>query len=359
MLFIRINGWFRAIVIATLLGTLLGCQLTTPLFSDEVVIDDLSLQDINKQNDAIKIAISKLETGKQADAKAIIDQILRINPSHSTAKLLKKQLTKSYTFIFKTERTTPYKVQSGDSLGSISNQWLGDSIYFVSLAVLNKIENPDLIKPGQIVNIPVLESSPLVKKEKRRSRANLNLLKNYIEQKKYLKSLARMNDIYNLTRHQKELMQLQKSALDSLVASKASISERHHMIDQVKVISAQSKRKFLSPYYQHFIQTELHAVLLDEFLLLFDDKSYYQSADKLIAAKAIKRVEKQQTEVYRTEKLLINKLHEDAIILRKNQQLEAASSSWNKILKIQPGNELALKYYHRTKKLLEKLSKLN
>ena len=358
MLTIQSRNSIRLVLVSSLVIFLFACQLAPPFFSGQVVIDDLSLHTVKKQNEAIKIAISKLENGKKLAAKSIIEQVLRINQHHQTAKLLNKQLTVSPEIIFKTNRVTQYQVKSGDTLGSIAKEWLENSIYFVSLALLNNIDNPAQIRPGLLLKIPVIKSSPLVKKEMRRSRANLELLKKYISAKRYTKSLTRMTTIYIFQSHHLDLLELQKQALSLLAVSKVSISERHHMIDQIKAISAKSNRRFLAQEFQQFIRQQLHLVLLDEFVLLFDDKSYTEAANKLIEAKKIFPLSKQNTHIFRTEKLLVNKLHENAIILRKNQQLEQAVLSWGKILQIQPENELALKYSNRTNKLLQRLKKL-
>jgi len=335
-----------------------ACQLQLPFMSEKTVVDDVNLEDITNQNKVISDAIEKLENGHQVEAKALIDSVLRINAKHETANLLNKQLNQTAEQLFATKRTTKYQIKIGDTLGSIAKTWLDNSIYFVSLAKLNKLENPAKIQPGTLLIIPVLATSPLVRQELLRSTANLELLTQYITQKKYIKSLIRMTNIFVIDEHQKKLKHIQQTALNSLSTSKASISEKHRMVDQIKVVSANSKRDFLEPNFQHFIKIQLHNVLLEEFLLLFKDNSYQQAAGKIIEAKKLKNISKQNYSVLDTEKQLVNKLHEKAIILRKNQQLEKAMVSWQLILELQPDNSLAIRYLDRTKKLFARLEKL-
>jgi len=360
--FEKIN--LRLVMASFALCILFACQTKSPTTSNGVIIDDLSLQHIDKQNETIKIAINQLQIGKVLEAEIMINQVLRVNASHSTAKLLKYQLTTAPRLIFNTTRTTQYTIKAGDTLGSIAKTWLGNSIYFVSLAKFNKIKDSTQIQPGLLIKIPVMDNSPLVKKENRRSRANLALLSKYTDEKRFLKSLERMTGIFIIERDRKKLQVLQKDSLEKLAQSKVSISERQKMIEQIKLISSRSKRTVLAENFDQFIEQQFLAVLLDEFVLLFEANSFQSAASKLAEAKKIinsqssKQKKEPSTYYYRTEKLLINKLHEEAILLRKNQQLQKAADSWQLILKIQPDNDLALKYYHRTNRLLERLKKL-
>jgi len=342
---------------------LFACQTKQPAPSDKVVIDDLNLQSLDNQNSAINTAIHKLEIGEILEAEILINQVFRVNPSHPTGKLLKKQLTTEPSLIFNTSRMTQYQIKAGDTLGSIAKQWLGNALYFVSLAKFNNIKDSTQIQPGLMIKIPVMKNSPLVNRENRRSRANLALLTKYSDEKRYLKSLIRMTSIFIAKKDHDKLLSLQTNTLKNMAESKVSIGERKKMIEQVKSISTDSKRIFLATNFDQFIQQQSLAVLLDEFVLLFEANSYQSAANKLVEAKQIiasqpSAKKRPSTHYYRTEKLLINKLHEQAVLLRKNQQLQEAVDSWGLILKIQPDNDLALKYYHRTNRLLERLKNL-
>ena len=122
---------YKIILMSLILCCLFACQTKTQAPSSRIIIDDLKLQNIDGQNNAIKTAINQLELGKILEAEILINQVLRVNPSHSTAKLLKKQLTTAPNLIFNTTRITQYKIKSGDTLGSIAKQWLGNALYFV------------------------------------------------------------------------------------------------------------------------------------------------------------------------------------------------------------------------------------
>ncbi len=50
----------------------------------------------------------------------------------------------------------PYNVQSGDNLSKISKRFYGNANKYSQIAQANGISNPDLIKVGQQLNLPVL-----------------------------------------------------------------------------------------------------------------------------------------------------------------------------------------------------------
>ena len=50
----------------------------------------------------------------------------------------------------------PYTVQSGDNLSKIAKRFYGAANKYTSIAQANGIANPDLIRVGQQLNLPVL-----------------------------------------------------------------------------------------------------------------------------------------------------------------------------------------------------------
>jgi nucleoid-associated protein YgaU len=50
----------------------------------------------------------------------------------------------------------PYTVQSGDNLSRIAKRFYGEPNKYTGIAQANNIANPDLIKVGQQINLPVM-----------------------------------------------------------------------------------------------------------------------------------------------------------------------------------------------------------
>jgi len=345
-------------VVLILAFSLFSCQTTDQNSNDRASFDDLGLEDIINQDKSVTKAITLLEKGDSQKALENIDRVLRFNPKHKTAKLIHTQLTKDISQIFSSKRYHDYKIKGSDSLGSIAQTWLGNSIYFIALARSNHIKNPGLIKAGQIIRIPILKFSPLVKKEKRRSKANIALIKSTMKKGQYERALQQMNKLFILKSEHQTLIRIQRQALSSISDKAITIPERKQSIRRLINIKNETTRKLLLPAYQYFIRRHEQNIFIDEFLLLFEDKSYRESAKKLIKAKTIKGFNDNLKRVIKTENKLIDRLHEEAIIFRKKQQLDDALTSWSLILLINETNTLAIKYHERTLKLLERLKNL-
>ena len=353
----------QKLLIFSLVAFLSACQTKSTWTQKETTNKNEFKQQAAEQNNKLQKAIIKLQTGKTAEAKKLINQVIKINPLHRKAVLLKRQLSLTSKEIFGTKNFIQYKIKTGDSLNKIAKKWLGDSIYFVSLAKLNKIKNPTNIQQGQIIKIPSTPTS-ISRKNKERSKANLDLLNNLSVRGFHIRSLKRMTSIYMHQQYINKLLSLQKKVLKQLAISKKSASEKHDMFKAIKSIIKTSKRKKLNANFKYFLQQENYHFFYNEFILYLNAENYTQSAKKLITAKKIAKVsylsisKSEKESATQKENQLIKKLHEKAVLSRKRQHLEKAIEYWKLILKIQPNNELALKYYHRTTKLLERIKKL-
>lgn len=320
------------------------------------VVEDLQLDSITAQNQEVNKSIQMLEQGDFKQAENLLRKVLKYNNNHSTANLLLDQLTLSAEEIFKTQRTSSYQVKSGDTLGAIAEKWLGNSLYFVSLARLNNIDKPVALPKGFTLKIPVTVTSDLVKKERRRSKANLALLKQYREKKEYYKGLSKANKLFVIETDFENLLHEQQLSLDALAESTVSLSDRTAMIKKLNQLSKQGRNTEQTELYIRFIKAQNRILFLDEAVLLFEDQSYAEAAKKLINAKKIDSKVNKETNVFRMEKLLLNKLHEQAVVLYRNHSLRQALERWGLILQLEPNNELAQKYTQRTNKLLKKLN---
>jgi tetratricopeptide (TPR) repeat protein len=336
-------------------------QKNQPAQEEQAETEDLSLTSPLHQQRQIKSAIKLLENGRLETANEFLSEVLAINPNNASAKFLKSQLDLPIENIddyFETTRFTEYTLEKNDTLAELAEEWLDNSLYFVILARLNNIKNPLQLKPSTKIKIPVLASSQLVKNEKLRSNANLQLIADQMDKRDFVKALKKVNRLFILESDMSELSKLQKKLLEKFAKSSISFSEREKMIESISTLKPNARNKKHAQVYQQFVYENRRELLLDEASLLFDDQSYIDAASKLAQVKQMDEDMKKQHDSSLIEKPLLDKLHEKAVTLYSQNDFKNALNYWKLILGVQPNNELAQKYIQRTEILLEKLNKL-
>lgn len=78
----------------------------------------------------------------------------RFMPAQTTRSSGDSQATNARTTPFNSTTPEQYTVQRGDTLSSISRKFYGDAALYPKLAQVNKIQNPHIIHPGQVLQIP-------------------------------------------------------------------------------------------------------------------------------------------------------------------------------------------------------------
>jgi len=346
----------RLTLVFLVLLTLAACQTTTKKQPTQPQVDDLSLQSPKRQREQVNKAIALLEKGKNQPAKVLLQQVLRFNPTQATALNLTRQLTTPTETLMKTTRYTNYEIKNGDSLGKIARKWLGNSLYFVTLARYNNIENPARLLPGTSIKIPLTEKSDLVIKESRRSSANLKMLAQFISDKSFADGLKRSNSVFITKKHMGDFLKIHQQLLDGFGDYSASLSEKEKMLAEVKVLAKKARNRQQRKQYNRFINQQSLDLYWLEAKFLYADESYFSAAEKLLAARKLGLNLSEETEAFQTQQSLIDKLHEQAIRFYRKHELNKALSYWKLIQQLQPDNALAKKYIGHTQKLLSKLN---
>lgn len=103
-------------------------------------------------------AINALQGGDASGARTELELALCREPENKTALSLLQQIDQPAEALFGSE-WAEYTVQPGDTLSKISEKFLGDPLLFYGLARYNRIENPSLLKAGQVVRVPKSRAS--------------------------------------------------------------------------------------------------------------------------------------------------------------------------------------------------------
>lgn len=95
--------------------------------------------------------LEALAVGKEYKAKRELNLALCFNSNDKIAKNLLEQISSD---LYPETPSFKYTVADGDTLSKIAEKFLNDRFRFYSLAKFNQIENPSLVKPGEVIMIP-------------------------------------------------------------------------------------------------------------------------------------------------------------------------------------------------------------
>ena len=98
-------------------------------------------------------ALELLETGVEAPAVAELKAALEAQPRYGNAKMLLEQIETPIYDYFPRE-SFPVTLESGQSLSTLAQEYLGNVMLFYALARYNKIEVPQRVKTGRVLAMP-------------------------------------------------------------------------------------------------------------------------------------------------------------------------------------------------------------
>lgn len=104
------------------------------------------------QKDA-QSAVDELEDGHEDDARTVLRRALTLDPNNKLALSLMRQLTTDPVMLLGKESFS-YTVKAGESLSRIAGHFLGDIYMFYGLARYNDIKVPKQVAGGQVIRVP-------------------------------------------------------------------------------------------------------------------------------------------------------------------------------------------------------------
>ena len=110
-------------------------------------------------------SLEHLEKGREGQAKAELEAIIKAVPGNTRAQRLLEQITTESNDYFPKEYFS-IKLSSGASLSTLSKEYLGSALKFYALAKYNNITNPSRVNIGQTIKIPSTQLAKKVKANK-------------------------------------------------------------------------------------------------------------------------------------------------------------------------------------------------
>jgi nucleoid-associated protein YgaU len=102
-----------------------------------------TLQDVSLDGEKLHV---KATLPSQVTLDFVWDQIKKVDPTYADLH---------HELINTGGQTQPYTVKAGDILGKIAQHFYGDAKFYTLIASSNGIANPDLVKVGTALEIPV------------------------------------------------------------------------------------------------------------------------------------------------------------------------------------------------------------
>ncbi len=265
--------------------------------------------------------------------------------------------------------TIQYTVRSGDTLGSIAKKMLGSAQRYLEIAELNNIEPQAPIYVGQQLKLP---SKGLI------------LVKPKTTQQTASKPDDKPQEITETSEMEKLLSEQRYYEAIEYARAQEDLSDNNELQEQLIIAAQNQVRQMrregltgeaegllqvliddgrLSESSQQILLSNLAALNVEQDLAeakqLADDEKFDESYNILLSAWQVSGTELESNALFTgTRNKVSEYYHQQALRLYRNQKLDEALVYWDRILAINPSDDLALVYKDRVKALKEKLESL-
>ena len=265
-----------------------------------------------------------------------------------------------------------YRVQPGDTLGTIAQKYLGASSRYTELLTLNNLSPNDSIFVGQKLKLPTKgltipkerPNSQLTKERQKVAQQTSTTdsfpeLESLIEAEDYNKAIQWALNHEQLSSNPV----LQQKLVFAAKAQSHQYKRQQNTADAETLLSGLISEAPLSAPNKATLEAELSTLRAEQQLLTakqYADRSQFDDSYELLL-NAWNKVGKPLEEniLFTTTRNKVSEnYHQKALRLYRNQKLDDALVFWEKILAINPNDDLALVYQDRVKALQNKLENL-
>ena len=313
---------------------------------------------------SIAIAVNIAGCSFKEDRKDIIVPIIDAAPAQTSNEQSKpekkpKENTTVYT----------YTVRSGDTLGTIAQEYLGSSSRYTELLKLNKLDTNDAIYVGQKLKLPT-EGLKIPKNDSvvTTNKVNTNKiaaateypeLDQLLEDEQYNQAIQWILSSDSLETDK----QLQSKLVTAALAQSQNFKRQQKTADAESLLSGLIGEAPMTQSNKVILEKELSKLRAEQRLLQakqYADKSQFNESYNILleAWKTVGKPLEDNILFTTTRNKVSESYHQKALRHYRNQELEDALVYWDKILAINPNDDLALVYQDRVKALQNKLENL-
>ncbi|GAA0204022.1 hypothetical protein GCM10009123_09150 [Kangiella japonica] len=264
-----------------------------------------------------------------------------------------------------------YTVRPGDTLGTISQQYLGASSRYTELLKLNKLAPNDSIFVGQKLKLPtkgltIPKESSYSKHSKSRQTVSTTASKESYPELEALIEAEEYNQAIQWTLNHEKLETSQSLQQKLVVAAKGQSEQykrQQNTAEAEALLSGLISETPLSSANKAMLEAELSTLRAEQQLLTakqYADRSQFDDSYELLlnAWNNVGKPLEENILFTTTRNKVSENYHQQALRLYRNQKLDDALEFWQKILAINPNDDLALVYQDRVKALQNKLDNL-
>lgn len=320
--------------------------------------------------DPVAQAMTLLQDGEEAEAEALLSRILEQRSGNATVKLLLAQIRQPPEELLG-DSYEEIEVRPGDSLSAIAGRTIDNELLFYSLARLNGIEVPRLLRPGQTLRVPRVEEE-LRKRVEQAGEVSEEVAESadapeLQETARRLIERERHSQAYALLLSAARAGKLEGEG-DGLLA-RASVALARQACEEDDPERARRILDQASPWLGgeaeagDFARQQVHVrarFALGEAERALARGDHGAAYETLLAARerAGDLGETHGPRLERLEAALVEYYHDGAFSAWRDQRVEQAIELWERVVRIDPGFEPALRYLERARTVRQKLEAL-
>jgi len=325
-----------------------GCQHTQTK-PDQPAGADKTAETQSEPAQALSLSeiLQNLQDGNYDDGQSALETYLEQHPDSTIANRLFEQLTADPESYLGSQHYF-YTVKPNDSISAIAAEHLGDPLLFLILARYNDIDHPGRVMVGQRLRIPdnFATQTPQEPTQTEQAELQSDMLPALETRTKVSLDPAQQDREFDPQAQADQIKSLiAEQQWNTALAKIAHIQEEHGSEHDALLTPLKAQAK--AQLWQHRGQ------------VLLDQGQTANAIDAFATALNYQPDLEPATSTYQTlvtEK--VTALHEEAIILYRNQQLQRAITLWDEALALDPNFHPAMGYKSHAQELQRRLERL-
>lgn len=319
----------------------------------------------------VERAMQLLQDGEESAAEALLVEVLAARPEDTVARLLQAQIQRPPEELLG-EEFTEIEVRPGDSLSAIAARHIGNELLFYALARLNEIERPRLLRPGQLLKVPVMRTpedgmetaTDSKTPESADAPAEASPVATTVEELLSRGRLAQAQGLLLSTARADRLDETTTLQLVGVSAELARTACRNDDPDRARAVLDRA-RPWIGARAEagEFAAASAHvsarlamiearqSIAAGDYAAAFDGLDKVRNIDESIARE-------HGPELAGLESALVEHYHGRALSAWRDQEVDSAVSFWQKVIDVDPGFEPAQVYLERALRVKRELESL-